>query len=170
MGAGMFFCKHREPLKRMFDVETGYVPHGVEGEDDLYRMSIQWSRRYIGLKVFCTVAALGVDGLRRMIEHQAAMGDLLRAKLVERGWIMVNDSVLPVVCFTHPRVGEGSCSAAALVGRVCTGGRAWISEVRLTGKAPALRACITNYRSTEGDLAVLMEELQRALDAECMPR
>jgi glutamate/tyrosine decarboxylase-like PLP-dependent enzyme len=170
MGAGMFFCKHREPLKRMFDVETGYVPHGVEGEDDLYRMSIQWSRRYIGLKVFCTVAALGVDRLRRMIEHQAAMGDLLRAKLVERGWIMVNDSVLPVVCFTHPRVGEGSCSAAALVGRVCTGGRAWISEVRLTGKAPALRACITNYRSTEGDLAVLMEELQRALDAECMPR
>jgi aromatic-L-amino-acid/L-tryptophan decarboxylase len=170
LGAGMFFCKHREPLKRMFDVETGYVPHGVEGEDDLYRVSIQWSRRHIGLKVFCTVAALGADGLCRMIEHQAAMGDVLRAKLAERGWIVVNDSVLPVVCFTHPRVDDGACSAGALVRRVCDGGRTWISEVRLTSKAPALRACITSYRSTEADLEILTEELQRALDGACEPR
>ena len=165
LGAGMFFCKHREPLRHMFNVETGYVPAGVEGEDDLYRTSIQWSRRHIGLKVFCTIAALGAAGLRRTIEHQAAVGDVLRAKLVERGWIVVNDSVLPVVCFTHPRVDDdGPCSAGALARRVCSGGRAWISEVRLTGRAPALRACITSYRSTQADVDVLMEELQGALD------
>ncbi len=168
MGAGMFFCKHREPLRQMFDIETGYVPEGVEGEDDLYRMSIQWSRRHIGLKVFCTIAALGTDGLRGAIEHQAAMGEALRAKLVERGWTVVNDSVLPVVCFTHPRVTDGSCSAAGIARRVCRRGRVWISEVRLTGEAPALRGCITSYRSIESDLDILIEELERALDAECV--
>ena len=110
--AGMFFCKHREPLTHMFDIETGYVPEGVEGEDDLYRVSIQWSRRHIGLKVFCTIAALGADGLRRMIEHQATMGDVLRAKLVERGWIIVNSSVLPVVCFHAP-----ACRRRTVLGR-----------------------------------------------------
>ena len=166
----MFFCKHREPLRQMFDIDTGYVPAGVEGEDDLYRVSIQWSRRHVGLKVFCTVATLGADGLRRVIEHQAAMGDVLRAKLTERGWIVVNDSVLPLVCFTHPRIGNGSCSAGEVARRVCRAGRAWISEVRLTSKAPALRACITSYRSNEGDLDVLMDELQRTLDGASRPR
>ena len=168
MGAGMFFCKHHEPLRQMFDIETGYVPAGVEGEDDLYRVSIQWSRRHIGLKVFCTIAALGADGLCRMIEHQAAMGDVLRAKLAEQGWVVVNDSVLPLVCFTHPRLGDGSCSAGDLARRVCSAGRAWISEVRLTGKAPALRACITSYRSSEADIDALVEELQRAITPEAI--
>jgi len=41
--------------------------------------------------------------------------------------------------------------------------RTSISEVRLTGRAPALRACITSYRSTQADVDVLMEELQGAL-------
>jgi aromatic-L-amino-acid decarboxylase len=168
LGAGMFFSKHREPLRQMFDVDTGYVPAGVEGEDDLYRVSIQWSRRHIGLKVFCTIAALGADGLCRMIEHQAAMGDVLRAKLAERGWIVVNDSVLPLVCFTHPRIDDGSCSAGDLARRVCRAGRVWISEVRLTGKAPALRACITSYRSSEADVDALVEELQRAITPEAI--
>ena len=91
------------------------------------------------------------------------MGDALRAKLADAGWVVVNDSVLPLVCFTHPRIRAGTRSAADVVERVCSTGRAWISEVRLTGTAPALRACITSHRTTEADLDVLIEELERAI-------
>jgi hypothetical protein len=124
----------------MFDIETGYVPAPTGEQEELYRTSIQWSRRHIGLKVFFTLAALGAEGLRRTIEHQAAMGDALRAKLADAGWVVVNASVLPLVCFTHPRIRSGARSAADVVERVCSTGRAWISEVRLTGIAPAVRA------------------------------
>jgi len=164
MAAGMFFCKSEEPLRAMFDIETGYVPAATNREEELYRTSIQWSRRHIGLKVFFTLAALGADGMRRTIEHQAAMGDALRSKLADAGWEVVNDSVLPLVCFTHPTIQAGHWTAAGVVERVCSGGQAWISEVRLTGIAPALRACITNYRTTETDLDVLIEELKRAIE------
>ena len=163
MAAGMFFCKHAEPLRAMFDIETGYVPASTGEQEELYRTSIQWSRRHIGLKVFFTLAALGAEGLRRTIEHQAAMGDALRAKLADAGWVVVNASVLPLVCFTHPRIRSGTRSAADVAERVCSTGRAWISEVRLTGIAPAVRACITSHRTTEADLDVLIEELGRAI-------
>ena len=40
--------------------------------------SVQWSRRFIGLKLFLALAERGESGYAAMIEHQARMGDLLR--------------------------------------------------------------------------------------------
>jgi hypothetical protein len=42
-------------------------------------------------------------------------------------------------------------------------GTAWISETRLRGRVPALRACITNFDSGPGDLARLVDGLLAAL-------
>ena len=53
MGAGMFFCRHADTVRRAFDVTTSYMPPLTEGEGaDQYRTTLQWSRRAIGLKVF----------------------------------------------------------------------------------------------------------------------
>jgi hypothetical protein len=41
-------------------------------------------------------------------------------------------------------------------------GRAWISTVVLRGATPALRACITNHRTTAAHDQRLLEELERA--------
>ena len=42
-------------------------------------------------------------------------------------------------------------------------GRAWISSVKLGPEArPALRACITNYRTDAVDVAALLETLDEA--------
>ncbi len=54
-------------------MHTGYVPDAVAGRDDLYQHSLQWSRRFIGLKVFLTLAELGSNGIAALIDHQAAM-------------------------------------------------------------------------------------------------
>jgi glutamate/tyrosine decarboxylase-like PLP-dependent enzyme len=164
MGAGMFFTRHREPVLQAFRVEaSSYVPPAVPDTDDAYVTTIQWSRRFIGLKLFMTIAELGSDGLAQLIEHQAAMGALLRERLPAGGWRLVNDSPLAIVCFTHPEIEAGRTTATAVVDQVVGRGNAWISEVRLTGPTIALRACITSHRTSETDIDMLVDELELAI-------
>ncbi len=164
VGAGMFLTRHREPILQAFRVEaSSYVPPAVPDTFDPYVTTIQWSRRFIGLKLFMTLAELGRDGMARQIESQAAMGDLLRMRLETSGWRLVNDSPLAVVCFTHPEIEGGRTTASEVVQRVVAGGRAWISEVRLSGPLVALRACITSHRTRSADIDILVEELERAI-------
>lgn len=63
MGAGMFFCRHPEAIKRAFAITTSYMPNATAGGTvDPYTTTAQWSRRAIGLKVFMALAELGVNG------------------------------------------------------------------------------------------------------------
>jgi glutamate/tyrosine decarboxylase-like PLP-dependent enzyme len=161
MGAGMFFCRRPDVLHALFGVEAAYVPKQMDEGNDLYLMSLQWSRRFIGLKVFLTLAAVGRDGVAARIERQLGVADYLRTRLTSAGWIIVNDSPLPVICFTHPAL-KGRDSVAAVAQDVASGGRAWISEATLP-EGPVLRACITHDDSSTADVDVLCEELDRAL-------
>jgi len=163
MGAGMFFCKHRQALKTMFEISTGYVPPTVEGGVDMYKESLQWSRRFIGLKLFFALAEHGMDGLARIVERQANVADSLRQRLTAAQWHVVNDSVLPLVCFTHDAIDGTNLTTETVVERVLARGRCWISHVTLPRAKSALRACITSFDTTEDDLDILMEDLQSAI-------
>ena len=166
VAAGMFFTRHREPVLEAFRVEaSSYVPPAVPDTFDPYVTTIQWSRRFIGLKLFMTLAELGWDGMAGLIEHQSRMSELLRTRLESRGWILVNASPLAVVCFTHPGIESGRTTVSDVVDRVVGSGRAWISQVRLSGPtAVALRACITSHRTQPADIDALVDELERAID------
>ncbi len=167
VAAGMFFTRHREAILQAFRVEaSSYVPPAVPDTFDPYVTTIQWSRRFIGLKLFMTLAELGRDGIAQLIEHQAAMAELLRARLAATGWRLVNDSPLAIVCFTHPEIESGRTTASEAVERVVAGGRAWISEVRLSGSVIALRACITSHRTQPADIEILVDDLERAIRPE----
>ncbi len=164
VGAGMFLSRHRDPFLQAFRVEaSSYVPPAVPDTFDPYVTTIQWSRRFIGLKVFMTLAELGWDGMGELIANQARMADLLRERLKARGWRIVNDSPLAIVCFTHAAIEDGTLSAAEVVERVVTSGRAWISQVRLDESVVALRACVTSHRTGAEDTEILVDELDRAV-------
>jgi glutamate/tyrosine decarboxylase-like PLP-dependent enzyme len=163
MGAGMFFCRHPDSVARTFRVTASYMPDPTRETEDPYVTSLQWSRRFIGLKVFMTLAELGEQGLIRMVESQAELGELLRERLRRAGWRIINHTPLPVVCFTHPRLEEGSVTVRELVERVYERGLVWVSEVLLGGNQAAVRACITNYRTRASDVEYLVEELGRCV-------
>jgi glutamate/tyrosine decarboxylase-like PLP-dependent enzyme len=103
MGAGMFFCRSRLP-QEVFAVRPTYLPDSEAGTEDAYQQTIQWSRRFIGLKVFLTLAELGAEGVARLIDHQASMAQLLRESLAANGWRIVNGSPLPLVCFGRDEI------------------------------------------------------------------
>ena len=100
------------------------------------------------------------DGYAAQIERDCDLGDQLRALLREDGWRIVNETPLPLVCFT-PGGDDSSRRLEAIARHVEAGGVAWISVARLAGRA-ALRACITSYRSTTDDLRALCAELNAA--------
>jgi glutamate/tyrosine decarboxylase-like PLP-dependent enzyme len=131
---------------------------------DPYTHSIQWSRRFIGLKVFLSLAVAGWDGYRTVIRHQLEMGDLLRQELQESGWRIVNQTKLPLLCFVDRQNPEGKSLEflEAVQREVVASGEAWISITRLDDDSPALRACITNYRTEEEDIFALVRALNRA--------
>ncbi len=163
MGAGMFFCQHPEAVKQAFAISTSYMPkESGDHTVDQYSTTAQWSRRLIGLKVFMTLAELGMDGYSELIEHQAAMGDLLRVRLRETGWLIRNETPLPVVCFSHPDIQSGSLTTGKILEAIYARGRVWISDVVLGGQERVLRACITSFRSNESDIECLIAELEHA--------
>jgi len=166
MGAGLYLTRHAGILERTFRVTTGYMPRDGAGLPvvDPYTHSMQWSRRFIGLKVFLSLMVAGWEGYAAAIRHQTAMGDQLRERLREAGWIVVNDTPLPVVCFTCVNAGEARPAGflEAVAREVVASGEAWISTVSLGDGGTALRACITNVRTGPQDLDALIATLGRA--------
>jgi aromatic-L-amino-acid/L-tryptophan decarboxylase len=163
MGAGMFFCRHPDAVKRAFAISTSYMPKKTDDDTvDPYAASAQWSRRMIGLKVFMALAELGQEGYGALIEHQAAMGDYLRDRLRETGWLIRNETPLPVVCFSHRAIQSAKVTTSQVLDAVYARGRVWISDVVLGGQERVLRACITSFRSNEADIECLIEELESA--------
>jgi glutamate/tyrosine decarboxylase-like PLP-dependent enzyme len=157
MGAGMFFCRHAQAVAEAFRAQTSYMPPGTPGPVvDPYTSSVQWSRRFIGLKLFVALAQHGESGYVEMIEHQARMGDVLRDRVARAGWRIVNRTPLPLVCFTRDGLDTGRFLKSLYEQQI-----AWMSEVRLGGGEPVLRACVTSVRTQESDIDWVVREMSR---------
>jgi glutamate/tyrosine decarboxylase-like PLP-dependent enzyme len=159
MGAGVFLTRHSRDLTSTFRVAAGYMPSAES--TDPYLTSAQWSRRFIGLKVFMSLAAAGRAGYAAQIERDCRLGDLLRERLRDGGWQVVNETPLPVVCFVPPGAAPDAAELARIAAAVEGSGEAWISVAGLDGR-PALRACIISHRTTEADVDALLDSLERA--------
>jgi glutamate/tyrosine decarboxylase-like PLP-dependent enzyme len=149
----MFFCRHRDSVAQAFRSDITYMPGKTAGQlgdaavtFDPLTHSAQWSRRFIGLKLFMTLAERGEDGYAEMIEHQARMGDVLRERLAATGWRIVNSTPLPVICFTRDGLAPTELLAAMRDSQI-----AWMSEASIAG-VPVIRACITSFKTTESDI------------------
>jgi glutamate/tyrosine decarboxylase-like PLP-dependent enzyme len=165
MAAGIYLTRHKAILQQTCAIATAYMPLDAEGLDvtDPFTHSMQWSRRFTGLKLFLTLAVAGWEGYTETIRHQTAMGNVLRKELEQSGWRIVNDSPLPVVCFVDETHEYGSTPEflKTIAKRIVQSGDAWISTTLLNGKT-VLRACITNYGTEVEDVRALVRLLRRA--------
>jgi glutamate/tyrosine decarboxylase-like PLP-dependent enzyme len=159
MGCGMFFCRHPDTVAEAFRADVSYMPGKPVGPAfDPYTTSAQWSRRFIGLKLFLALAQHGETGYVEMIEHQTRMGDVLREALRSSGWRIVNSTPLPLVCFARDGVVPATFLAALHKRQI-----AWMSEARLGG-IPVVRACITSFKTTERHIRWVVDEMNRLIE------
>ncbi|MGE5316152.1 MAG: pyridoxal phosphate-dependent decarboxylase family protein [Acidobacteriota bacterium] len=161
MSAGMFFCRHRHAVGDAFRITASYMPEHVQDTADNYAMSLQWSRRFIGLKVFMTLAERGAEGLAQMVDEEIALGRYMRGELEKSGWTIVNETPLPVICFTHASLQNGAVAVNDVLQRIYAEGSAWISSVTVPHYGNVLRTCIINYATTQADVDGLVASLKR---------
>jgi glutamate/tyrosine decarboxylase-like PLP-dependent enzyme len=157
MGCGMFLTARPALLSEAFRVSTGYMPSNAAGIDP-YVTSVQWSRRFLGLRLFLSLAAAGWAGHAAHVEHAVAIAALLRREMQARGWRVANDSALAVLCLVPP---AGAADAKTIVGHVLASGEAWISVASFGGQQ-VIRACVTHGATSEADVARLVAALEAA--------
>lgn len=156
MGAGMWFTRQPEVLHRVFRVAASYMPSN-DGLRDPYVTSAQWSRRFVGLRLFMSLAVAGWQGYGDHVERAVERTAQLCGGLVAAGWTVVNRSAMAVACVRPP---PGARSIPELVDVVVSRGVAWLSVAHLEGHE-VVRLCVTNGRTSEADIDQVTEELVR---------
>ena len=154
MGAGMVFVRDRQAVHTAYGVQTGYMPAG-DGED-AYLTTGQWSRRFLGLRLWMMLRSGGSAAYARVFAHQFELAAWLREELPRRGWCVRNESPLPVVLFDDAR---GERSSRELADALEADGRTWLGCVEYEGRT-LLRACLTSFLSDRADLELLLERLE----------
>lgn len=156
MGAGVYITRHTNIMDQTFRTQTAYMPREAANLDivDPHLHTMQWSRRFTGLKVFLSLLTAGWDGYADALRHQTRMGALLRSRLAQEGWTIENQTDLPIVCFSDP----GGTDPHSAVMRILSSGEAWISTTLIQGTT-VFRACITNYRTQPENVEKLVESL-----------
>jgi glutamate/tyrosine decarboxylase-like PLP-dependent enzyme len=154
MGCGMFLVRDAHAPSAVFNVAASYMPsHDLSL--DPYMNSAQWSRRFLGLRLFLSLASAGWAGHAAHIERAVAQTASIRAGLEARGWSVLNDSPLAVLNAVPP---AALGSPAAVVDRVLKSGRAWVSLARFEER-DVVRICVTHGETSAEDLSILLEVL-----------
>jgi glutamate/tyrosine decarboxylase-like PLP-dependent enzyme len=123
------------------------------------------SRGFRALKVWFTIKEHGANGLARAIERNCDQARHLRDTLArDESFEVVAPVELQIVCF-RPRLAG---SSGELIDRITDesvirlqeSGVAVISSTTISGRR-AMRVCITNHRTQEADLDLMLEALRR---------
>ena len=154
MGAGMFLTSRPDVPAQVFRITASYMPES-DASKDFYVNSTQWSRRFVGLRLFLALGAAGWGGYGEHVERTIDLTDRLTAKLKEGGWTHANASAMGVTCMVPP---DGNHAVQRYVDAVHEDGRFWISKA-VFEDAPVLRACVTNGRTGENTIDGLADFL-----------
>jgi glutamate/tyrosine decarboxylase-like PLP-dependent enzyme len=154
MGCGMFLARDGRQPSQVFQVAASYMP-SHEGSIDPYMNSAQWSRRFLGLRLFLSLATAGWAGHAAHIERAVAQIARIRAGIEAKGWSIMNDSPLAVLSAVPP---TGRSDVRAVVERVLKSGRAWVSLAHFEDR-DVVRICVTHGETSDQDLAILIEAL-----------
>jgi len=163
----LLLFRDRELARRTFAHSDDYV---IPIADDpvesfaFFEESIELTRRFRALKLWLSLRFHGLAAFRASIREDLELAQELARKIEANDDLEVLAPVeLSAVCFRvrgSDGVDADDLNRSILVA-VNARGRVYISNATIAGKF-ALRACITNHRTTTGDLDVLIEEVLAA--------
>lgn len=156
MGCGMFITRHPSILHQAFGVGADFMP-STASKVDPYLNTVQWSRRFMGLRLFLSLATAGWAGYAAHVERAVEVIAQVKSALVKHGWSAVNDSKLAVLCVLPP---AGSPPVREIVKRLLGSRRAWAAVASFQGR-DVIRICATHGETSQADV----EELVAALEA-----
>jgi aromatic-L-amino-acid/L-tryptophan decarboxylase len=167
--AGCLLFRDPNPVKATFSTdEADYIK--VHGHSDAeafayWDYGVELSRRFRALKVWLTLCYYGVrriaDAISNDISLAAYMGELVSAA---DDFELLAPVELSICCFRYVPGGRNTNLDQLnelIMSRVQTTGRAYLSNATVNGHF-ALRACITNFRTTRSDIELTLETIRDA--------
>ncbi|HEY6802112.1 MAG TPA: aminotransferase class V-fold PLP-dependent enzyme [Pyrinomonadaceae bacterium] len=162
----------RDPATaKMFNTEeASYIKvHGLTDDETFayWDYSVELSRRFRALKVWLTLRYYGVRKIAEAISGDIGLAAYLAEQVTQAAdFELLAPVELSICCFRY--VPEGVSDDAELsrlneqiLPLVQKGGRAYVSNAMVNGKF-ALRACITNFRTTKDDIDLTLEVIRTA--------
>jgi glutamate/tyrosine decarboxylase-like PLP-dependent enzyme len=154
MGCAMFVTRRGQLLSEAFHASTSFMPSSLSGVDP-YLNTVQWSRRFLGLRLFLALATAGWQGLGAHVERGVEVIDRIKESLLASGWSIANNSSLAVLAAVPP---AKSGDVRTLVRRVVASGRAWVAPATFEGR-DVVRICATNGETKLDDVTALISAL-----------
>jgi glutamate/tyrosine decarboxylase-like PLP-dependent enzyme len=156
MGCAIFVTARGELLPEAFHASTSFMPSSISGVDP-YLTSMQWSRRFLGLRLFLALAAAGWEGLGAHVERGIEVIERIKQRLIDLRWRIANDSPLAVLDAIPPAdLGD----VRDLVRRVVASGQAWVAPTLFEGE-DVVRICATNGETRMEDVDALIAALNQ---------
>ena len=154
-GTSMFVVRDVGLMKLACTVQSDYAD---VGDADFADHGIEWSRRSRALSVWWRLF-LFRDSFLELVQRQFLLAARLREGLVARTWSIVNETELPVVCFTRRGLSEASAKdlVASLLER-----NILVSTWTKSGKV-CLRVAIINGNTTQGTIDAILAGLDQLL-------
>ena len=143
--------------------------HGYSDEEAFafWDYGVELSRRFRALKVWLTLQYYGTRRIAEAIAEDIALAAHL-GELVSNAadFELLAPVELSICCFRYvPRAGMSDAELNQLNERIMAlvqkGGRAYVSNATVKGRF-ALRACITNFRTTKADIEETIEAIRDA--------
>ena len=182
--AGCVLVRDKQMLRDTFSYRPPYYHHKGTGEAEVthyYEYGPQNSRCFRALKVWLALQRAGQADYARMIADDIALAEALRACLAASPDLEVATRSLSITTFRYRPADLDPAAAGAedylnalntaLLTEIQRGGEAFLSNA-IVAERFLLRACITNFRSTAGDAALLpgiVTRIGRRLDRDMRP-
>ena len=176
----------RDPglLRDSFSVHAAYVHEDRDltgAGQNIGEMGPTWSRPFMALKVWMSLAAHGTEAYARRISHDVELARYLDAEAERRDELeSMSPVTLSIACYRYVPAdlpaGEGrnaylNLLNERLMGEIRRAGPSFPSNAEIEGLY-CLRVCIVNFRTEADDLDTLLDTtvaLGRTLDAELRP-
>ena len=132
-----------------------------------FEESVELSRRFRALKVWMSVRFHGLGAYRASIREDLELAARLARKIEDSDDLELLAPVdLSAVCFRARQPSTASLDSfnRAVLAGVNERGRVYISNATVNGRF-ALRACITNHRTTIEDVDALIDEVRTVAGA-----
>jgi len=169
--AGCLLFRDDAVAKSAFSTEEAdYIKtHGYADEEAFafWDYGVELSRRFRALKVWLTLQYYGTRRLAEAISDDNSLAAYLGELVSEADdFELLAPVELSICCFRYvPRTGMSDAELNELNERVMAlvqkGGRAYVSNAMVKGRF-ALRACITNFRTTKADIEETVEAIRDA--------
>ena len=168
--AGCLLFRDPRPVKAAFNTEDAdYIKVHGHSDDEAFAFwdyGVELSRRFRALKVWLTLSYYGARRIAEAVTEDIALAAYL-SELVDAAddFELLAPVELSICCFRYVPPGVKATELDSLneriMGRVQTGGRAYLSNATVNGRF-ALRACITNFRTTKSDIEETIEAIRDA--------